>query len=73
MATTTPETVISENGLRYGRKPAGSLFGATGQFAAPTFSCFKCGTHRVRAELQTKKLLGRNTLVCADTGQCKKR
>jgi hypothetical protein len=36
-----------------------------------SMSCFKCGMHRPRSELQSKRLLGKNQLVCA--GGCKAR
>ncbi|NML16812.1 hypothetical protein [Azohydromonas caseinilytica] len=67
-----PNTVIQDDGLRYKRKAAGSPFstGGSGMHMA-TMSCFKCGTHRPRAELQTKRLLGKNQLVCA--AGCKSR
>ncbi|WP_298231456.1 hypothetical protein [uncultured Azohydromonas sp.] len=62
-----PATVIQDDGLRYKRKAAGSPFSSGGGSGMhqTTMSCFKCGTHRPRAELTTKRLLGKNQLVCA--------
>lgn len=62
-----PATVIQNDGLRYKRKAAGSPFSSGGSSGMhqTTMSCFKCGTHRPRAELTTKRLLGKNQLVCA--------
>ena len=60
-------SVVQDDGLRYKRKATGSPFGsgcATGLHQA-SMSCFKCGTHRPRSELQTKRLLGKNQQVCA--------
>ena len=67
-----PGTVIQDDGLRYKRKAAGSPFspGGSGGLHMATMSCFKCGQHRPRAELATKRLLGKNQLVCA--AGCKK-
>jgi hypothetical protein len=70
---TPPTTVIQDDGLRYKRKAAGSPFspGGSGGMHLATMSCFKCGVHRPRAELVSKKLLGKNQLVCA--AGCKSR
>ncbi|MNR71450.1 hypothetical protein D3C71_20760 [compost metagenome] len=56
-------TVISEDGLRYSRgKSAGATFLSA---AKPgSMSCFKCGTFRPNAELESKRILGSNHKVC---------
>ena len=66
----TPENKISSDGLRYTARKAGSPFG-TPVFGSSTatMSCFKCGQHRPLSELVTKKILGRNQKVCAESCQ----
>jgi hypothetical protein len=59
------KTTLGADGLRYRSKAAGSPFAATGAFGAATMSCFLCGKHRPRAQLKTRKLLGRAQSVCA--------
>lgn len=61
-------TVVQDDGLRYKRKATGSPFGAgvNGGLHQTAMSCFKCGRHKPRSELATRRLLGRNQLVCAD-------
>ena len=59
------KTTVGADGLRYRAKAAGSPFAATGAFGAATMSCFLCGKHRPRAQLKTRKLLGRAQSVCA--------
>ena len=69
------KTTVGTDGLRYRSKAAGSPFAATGAVGAATMSCFLCGKHRPRAQLKTRKLLGRAQSVCApsckeaDSGQ----
>jgi len=65
LAKDDPKTAIDPNGLRYRSKVAGSPFSATGAFGAATMSCFLCGKHRPRAQLKTRKLLGKAQAVCA--------
>lgn len=62
----TPKTSISNDGLRYTAKKAGSAFGSPvlGSNSA-TMSCFKCGRHKPLSELVSKRILGRNEKVCA--------
>lgn len=65
LAKDDPKTAIDAGGLRYRSKVAGSPFSATGAFGAATMSCFLCGKHRPRAQLKTRKLLGKAQAVCA--------
>ena len=58
------KTAIEPDGLRYKSKAPGSPFAGHGAFAAGTMSCFKCGKHRPRTALKSKRLLGRNEMVC---------
>jgi hypothetical protein len=37
-----------------------------GGMHSASMSCFKCGAHRPRNELKSKRLLGKNQMVCAD-------
>ena len=60
-----PKTSIDAGGLRYRSKVAGSPFSATGAFGAATMSCFLCGKHRPRAQLKSRKLLGKAQAVCS--------
>lgn len=53
-------TAMSEDGLRYESKLGGSPFLGSGH----TRSCFKCGRHRPPSALQSKRVLGRNEVVC---------
>jgi hypothetical protein len=62
--TDTPATKMAEDGLRYRKKAPGTPFAAAGAFGHSTMSCFECGKHRPRAELETKKLLGKSHQVC---------
>jgi hypothetical protein len=66
-------SVVQDDGLRYKRKSQGSPYsaGTTAGMHLASMSCFKCGVHRPRSELQSKRLLGKNQLVCA--GGCKAR
>lgn len=69
---TDTKTTISNDGLRYTAKKAGSIFGSvTLGSSSTTMSCFKCGQHRPVSELVTKKILGRNQKVCAESCQKK--
>lgn len=65
LAKDDPKTAIDANGLRYRSKVAGSPFSATGAFGAATMSCFLCGKHRPRAQLKSRKLLGKAQAVCS--------
>lgn len=60
------ESTVDETGLRYVAKKSGSMFGAS----LNTMSCFFCGNHFAREELETKKVLGGRQYVCK--GGCKK-
>jgi hypothetical protein len=65
LAKDDPKTSIDAGGLRYRSKVAGSPFSATGAFGAATMSCFLCGKHRPRAQLKSRKLLGKAQAVCS--------
>ena len=57
------ETVVASDGLRYKSKASGSAFGPNATCA--TMSCIKCGTHRPRSLLMTKRVAGRLYLACS--------
>ena len=65
MAKDEIKTTIDSDGLRYRSKPAGSPFGSAGAFTTATMSCFLCGKHRPRAQLKSRKLLGKAQAVCS--------
>lgn len=65
MSKPPTKTTISDEGLRYRSKAAGSPFVAAGSFGAATMSCFLCGKHRPRAQLKSRKFLGKTHAVCA--------
>jgi hypothetical protein len=66
MSTSVTKSHIMEDGLRYKAKASGSPFGETNQYAhTATMSCFLCGKHKPRAQLMTRKLLGKVQNVCA--------
>jgi hypothetical protein len=60
-------SLVQDDGLRYKRKASGSPFasGTSSGMHLASMSCFKCGAHRPRNELQSKRLLGKNQMVCA--------
>lgn len=64
------ETVVASNGLRYKSKASGSAFGPNATCA--TMSCIKCGTHRPRSLLVTKRVAGRLYLACSPSCQALK-
>jgi hypothetical protein len=63
------KTAIEPDGLRYKSKTPGSPFAGHGAFAAGTMSCFKCGKHRPRAVLKSRRILNRNEMVCTPSCQ----
>jgi hypothetical protein len=63
------KTAIEPDGLRYKSKTPGSPFAGHGAFAAGTMSCFKCGKHRPRAVLKSRRILNRNEMVCSPSCQ----
>lgn len=66
------QTTISDNGLRYTAKVPGSEFGPVVLGGASTrMSCFRCGRHKPVVELVSRKILGRNQKVCAQSCQRK--
>lgn len=68
----TAKTSISDNGLRYKAKGAGSPFGSSSGLANHNamMSCFKCGKHRRIDEMQSRQLIGKFQKVCL--GGCNK-
>jgi hypothetical protein len=66
-STNSGKNRVSDNGLHYTAKSAGSMFSKPGQggYSTATMSCFRCGAHKPIEELTTKKILGRNAKVCA--------
>jgi hypothetical protein len=67
----TNETVISEDGKRYAKKPAGSAFGSANPYSAVSIkSCIKCGKHRDVRLMEGVKIAGRHYLKCI--GGCEK-
>lgn len=54
--------VVNENGLRYKSKAPGSIFGPTSMCS--TMSCIKCGRHRPRVYLKTRRIGSNNFLAC---------
>jgi hypothetical protein len=65
MAKSDIKTAILKGGLRYRSKAPGSPFTAASSFGAATMSCFLCGKHRARSMLKSRKLLGKNQVVCS--------
>lgn len=65
MAKDVVKTKIQADGLRYKVKEGGSPFASAGDFQAGTMSCFLCGKHRPRAQLKSRKLLGKAQAVCS--------
>ena len=65
MAKPEPKTTVLADGLRYNNKVSGSPFKVGPTFAGATMSCFRCGKHRPRTLMVTRKLLGRAQVVCA--------
>ena len=63
------KTAIEPDGLRYKSKTPGSPFAGHGAFAAGTMSCFKCGKHRPRAVLKSRRILNRNEMVYSPSCQ----
>jgi hypothetical protein len=59
------KSAILDDGLRYKSKVSGSPFVSTPYLGASTMSCFLCGKHRPRAQLFTRKLLGKSQAVCS--------
>ena len=72
MSKPTTKSSIVEDGLRYKSKVSGSPFStnANAFSGQSTMSCFLCGKHSPRANLMTRKLLGKSQNVCAP--QCEK-
>ncbi|HSV52398.1 MAG TPA: hypothetical protein VLJ57_09795 [Burkholderiaceae bacterium] len=53
--------VVAKDGLRYKSKTSGSTFSGSGA----TMSCIKCGQHRSRSLLMTRRVAGRPYLACS--------
>lgn len=58
------QTRVSEDGLRYRSKAAGSYYGPA--TSGGTISCLKCGTHRTRDALKSVVLGANRNYVCRD-------
>ena len=58
------KTEISQNGLRYKSKKAGSPY--EGMRTGDTMSCMKCGVHKPRSLDSFKQLLGTAAFFCGD-------
>lgn len=56
---------INPDGMTYRHKPAGSPFNGGAGLKGQTMSCFLCGKHRPRSSLKSRRLVGRNHVVCA--------
>ncbi len=65
MAKDEVKTQMHADGMRYRSKAPGSPFASAGVFSAATMSCFLCGKHRPRAQLKSRKLLGKTQFVCS--------
>jgi len=65
MASPDTKTTVLADGLRYKSKVSGSPFATATYFGASTMSCFLCGKHRPRAQMMTRKMLGKNQAVCS--------
>ena len=63
-ANQLPKAAMTDDGLRYVNRPAGSMFGAIS--AKSSMSCFWCGLHRPPSALTSKRILGKNQKVCAE-------
>jgi hypothetical protein len=59
-----PKATMTEDGLRYVSRPAGSMFGTVS--AKSSMSCFWCGVHRPPSVLASKRIFGKNQKVCAN-------
>jgi hypothetical protein len=59
------KSAMLADGLRYKAKVPGSPFRASASFSGATMSCFMCGKHRVRSQLRTRLLFGKQQTVCA--------
>ena len=55
-------SVVAPDGLHYRNKAGGSPFG---DISSLVMSCFKCGSHRQRSQLEFRRLLGAPRLVCS--------
>ncbi len=64
----TEQSQVSESGLRYVHKSAGTRYGHSTTFG--TMSCLRCGEHKPRSLLKSTRLAGKLHYVCA--GGCKK-
>jgi hypothetical protein len=65
MSKAATKTRILDDGLRYQSKAKGSPFNQVVSFNTSTMSCFLCGKHRPRANMTTRRLLGKSQTVCA--------
>ena len=65
MTKPSAKTKISEEGLRYRSKVAGSPFVSGASVGAATRSSFLGGNHRPRSAMKSRKLFGKSQAVCA--------
>lgn len=63
MSKKIDQTQISNDGLRYKQRAAGSPFGSHSNSNAVR-SCFLCGSHKPMNEGCTRKMAGRHQFVC---------
>lgn len=64
MTANGKKDVVAEGGLRFKSKALGSPFGK--QDPDASMSCFLCGRRWPRSSMKTRRLLGRNHLVCGE-------
>lgn len=65
LAPSVPPGKITDDGLRYVNRPAGSMFGTIS--GSLSRSCYWCGTHRPPSALASQRILGKSHMVCAVT------
>lgn len=71
-ASSTEKARVSDDGLRYRSKPSGSQFqvSAVHGHGVRLMSCFRCGTHKQRELLESKRLFGTTQYVCKPSEPC---
>jgi len=75
MRTASPrKTVVSNDGLRYLQKVAGSQFDVSPSngYGARVMSCFRCGKHKMRNLLVARRYLGQTQYVCSPAEPCER-
>ncbi|WP_298233898.1 hypothetical protein [uncultured Azohydromonas sp.] len=71
MSSKPARSRIDASGLRYVSKAHGTPFGERHADSTRTMSCFLCGVHQPRAQLRSRKFVGRVQYVCAPS--CRER